>query len=119
MAGLEEKAREIGQALGRTDQYKALKRALEEADDDRELVTLRNEVQKLESEIQSELRAGKQPDEEKVSEYEEAVGRLQGNAKYQKVVAAQSNFDKVVNKVNENIAKGMQEGGESQIIMPS
>jgi hypothetical protein len=34
-------------------------------------------------------------------------------------VAAQSNFDKVVNKVNENIAKGMQEGGESQIIMPS
>lgn len=119
MAGLKEKAREIGQALGRTDEYKALKRALEAADDDRELVELRNEVQKLESEIQSKLQAGQQPDEEKVSEYEEVVSRLQGNPKYQKVVAAQSNFDKVVNKVNENIAKGMQEGGESQIIMPS
>lgn len=119
MAGLEEMAREIGQALGRTNEYKELRRALQEADDNRELVELRNEVEKLESELQSELRAGGEPDEEKVAEYEEAVGRLQGHPKYQKVVAAQSNFDKIVRKVNDSIAKGMQEGGEGRIIIPS
>ena len=119
MAGIMEMAKEIGQSLGRTDEYKALKRALDAADDDRELVELRNEVQRLEDEIQSVLRTGKRPDEEKVQEYEEAVSRLQSNSAYQKVVAAQTNFDKIVNKVNENIAKGIQEGGESSIIIPS
>lgn len=119
MAGLEQMAREIGEALGRTSEYKALRDALVEADDNRELVELRNRVEKLESQLQSDLRSGREPDEERISEYEEAVSRLQGNSKYQKVVAAQSNFDKIVQKVNQNIAKGMQEGGESRIIIPS
>lgn len=119
MAGLTEMAREIGQALGRTDEYKALKRAIGQADDDRELVELKNEVEKLEGEIQSILKTGKRPDEELVEKYEDAVSRLQTNSTYQKVVAAQSNFDKVVNRVNENIAKGIEEGGESRIVIPS
>jgi hypothetical protein len=45
------------------------------------------------------------------------MGKLQGNSTYQRVVAAQANFDKIVQKVNENIAKGLEEGASSRIIL--
>jgi hypothetical protein len=34
-------------------------------------------------------------------------------------VAAQSNFDKVMYKVNETMARGLQEGAQSRIILSS
>jgi hypothetical protein len=52
------------------------------------------------------------------SGYEEAVGRLQASATYQRLVSAQANFDKVLFKVNQTIQEGIAEGGESRIIMP-
>ncbi|MBT7125893.1 MAG: hypothetical protein HN899_12085, partial [Gemmatimonadales bacterium] len=38
MASIYEKALELGNALARTDEYQALKRAMDAADEDRELV---------------------------------------------------------------------------------
>lgn len=119
MAKIEEMARDLGQALGRTDEYKALKRAAEAVDDDRELAELKNQLQKLEAELMTELRAGREPEDEKKQEYEELAGKLQSRPGYQSLVAAQSNFDKVLQRVNETISRGIQEGGESRIIMPS
>jgi len=117
MAEIADMARSLGQAMGRTEEYKALKRALEGMDDDRELAELKSELEGLEGGIEATLRSGGQPDDETRQAYEACVTRLQANANYQRVVAAQSNFDKVVMKVNETIAKGIQEGGESQIIL--
>lgn len=119
MAGLQEMAKDLGQALARTDEYKALKRAISQADDDREIVELRNKIEALEETLQSKIRQGEQPDEEKVDEYEELVGELQAKPTYQKLAAAQANFDKVVQKVNQTISEGLQEGADSRIVMPS
>jgi cell fate (sporulation/competence/biofilm development) regulator YlbF (YheA/YmcA/DUF963 family) len=117
MAEILDMARDLGQAMGRTEEYKALKRALEGMDDDRELAELKSELERMESEIETQLRAGQQPDDETRTAYEGVVTRLQANSNYQRVIAAQTNFDKVVMRVNETIAKGIQEGGESQIIL--
>lgn len=119
MAGLKEMAKDLGRALARTDEYQALKRAISAADDDREIVELRNEIEKLEQKLQGKIQKGQQPDEEKVEEYEELVGELQAKPKYQKLAAAQANFDKVVQKVNQTISEGLQEGADSRIVMPS
>ena len=119
MAEMERMAKELGNALARTDEYQALKRAISAADDDREMVELRNELEKLEGRIESALRAGKQPDEEIREQYEQAASRLQANPTYQRLVSAQSNFDKVVQRVNETIMKGIEEGSESRIIVSS
>lgn len=119
MAGLKEMAKELGQALARTDEYKDLKRAVSQADDDREIVEMRNELQKLEQKIQKSLRRGDEPDEELVEEYEEMASDLQTNSTYQRLAAAQANFDKVVKKVNETIQQGLQEGADSRIVLPS
>lgn len=119
MAQIYEMAKELGAALARTDEYQALKRASEAAEDDRELVELRNKLQSLERDLESQLRAGKEPDEEVKKEYTDAAEALQGMAAFQRVVAAQTNFEKVMQKVNETVAKGIEEGAQSKIIISS
>lgn len=118
MAGLQEMALELGQQLGRTEEYQALRRAIQAADDDREVVELRNELRDLEVKLESSLRRGEQPEEEDVEAYEAAAGRLQASSTYQRLVAAQTNFDKVVRRVNDTIARGIDQGGQSRIIIP-
>jgi cell fate (sporulation/competence/biofilm development) regulator YlbF (YheA/YmcA/DUF963 family) len=112
-----EKAKELGNAVGRTDEYQAVKRAIQAADEDRELTTLRTELEKLEAAIEASLRAGQEPDAETAAAYEDTVGRLQANPGYQRLVAAQTNFDKLMARVNQAIAEGMEEGGSSRIIL--
>lgn len=117
MSGIMEQARNLGNALARTDEYQALRRAAQAADDDREIAEQRSTLERLEGSITTALRAGQDPDEETAKAYEEAVSKLQANSTYQRLVAAQSNFDKVVQKVNETIAKGLDEGADSRIIL--
>lgn len=119
MAGIYEMAKELGGALARTDEYQALKRASEAVDGDRELVELRNKLSALEDRIEASLRAGKQPEDEVKEAYEEAAGELQSSPLFQRLIAAQSNFEKVMYKVNETMAKGLQEGASSRIILSS
>ena len=114
-----EKAKEVGRMLGQTDEYRALQRARQQLNEDRDTVELVNRLAALEQQLTSQLQRGEEPDEESRTEYEEVFGRLQGGARYQALVAAQSNFDKVLQKVNEQIGAGMEAGSKSSIIMPS
>lgn len=113
-----EKAKDVGRLLGQSDEYKALQRARERLNEDREAVELVNRLAELERELQGALQQGQQPDEEQQKEYEETFSRLQSGSTYQSLVAAQSNFDRVLQKVNEQIGEGIEAGGKSSIIMP-
>lgn len=117
MAAHLEKARDLGNVLGRTAEYGAVRRAIQTAYEDRDLASLRSEVEKLEAAIQASLRTGKEPDPETSTAYESLVGRLQANSNYQRLVAAQTNFDKLMARVNQAIARGMEEGSQSRIIL--
>ncbi len=117
MSEIEEMAGSLGRALGRTPEYRTLARALESADDDRDIVALRNEVRELERRLQEAIAAGKEPDRETMAQFEAAVGRLQASSVYQSVVAAQSNFDRIMHRVDAEIHKGMREGAASRIIL--
>lgn len=117
MEGHIERAKELGDALGRTEEYQAVKRSIQAADDDGELAALRTELEALEARIEASMRAGQEPDADTAAAYEAAVGRLQASSTYQRLVAAQSNFDKLMAKVNQAIAQGMEEGGKSRIIL--
>ena len=112
-----EMAERLGQSLARTDEYQTLKRAIEASGDDRDLAKLQSEIQELEQKMGSQLRGGAQPTEEQANEYEAFYSRLQANSSYQRLVAAQANFDKVVTRVNDTIHKGIQKGAASRIIL--
>lgn len=117
MAGIMEMAHDLGGAMARTDEYQALKRAIDASGDDREVTELRNELDRLEQSISVALRAGKEPEDDDKTAYEAALSRLQTNATYQRLVAAQTNFDKIVQRVNEQISKGIEAGASSRIIL--
>ena len=119
MAGIYDMARELGGALARTDEYQALKRAMDATADDRDLVEIRNRIESLEASIEADLRAGKEPSDELKTQYGDATEELQRLAAYQRLVAAQSNFEKVMYKVNRTVAEGIEEGAQSRIIISS
>lgn len=119
MDAMWERAREVGRLLAQTEEYKALKRANERLSDDREAVTRMNRLAELEDEVAVSLRRGVEPSQELQDEYERLVGEIQGNSVYQALVAAQSNFDRVMGRINEEIARGIEAGSQSRIILPS
>jgi cell fate (sporulation/competence/biofilm development) regulator YlbF (YheA/YmcA/DUF963 family) len=118
MTRMTEMAKDLGRALAQTEEYQVLKQTVLGTTDDQELAELRTELEGLNGQIEAALRGGDEPTEELKSGYEEAVGRLQESATYQRLVSAQANFDKVLLKVNQTIQEGIVEGAESRIIMP-
>ncbi|MGH7476222.1 MAG: YlbF family regulator [Longimicrobiales bacterium] len=114
-----EKATELGRMLGQIEEYKALQRSRSRVNEDRDAVALINKLGELEAEVSRSLQRGEPPPEETQQAYEQAFSELQASAVYQGLVAAQTNFDKVLGRVNEQIGRGMDAGSQSRIILPS
>lgn len=119
MDAIQEKAREIGRLLSQTSEYKALRQANERLADDRDAVTLLNRLSSLEEELSNSLRSGREPSQEQEQEYESIAEELQQKSTYQALVAAQSNFDRFMVRINEEIGQGIKAGENSRIILPS
>ncbi len=118
MDPIQEKAREIGRLLSRTLEYEALKKANDRLGEDREAVSTMNRLADLEDQITAYLRSGREPTQELQEEYGRLAEQLQQRTIYQAVVAAQSNFERVMANINEEIARGIEAGEQSRIILP-
>lgn len=114
--GMTEKARELGRLIGQADEYKALERARERFSNDKDAVERVNKLAQLEQEISQSLQRNEEPTDEAKESYERTFGELQAIPSYQAMVAAQSNFDRILQKVNEEISKGVEMGATSRII---
>lgn len=117
MEAVSEKARDLGRLIGQTDEYKALMRARERFAEDREAVTRVNRLAELEAAVGEAMQQGTEPSEEVREEYERVFSELQANPSYQGMVAGQSNFDRILQRVNEDISKGIEAGAASRIIL--
>lgn len=116
---ISEKAQELGRQLSQTEEFRALGRAREGLDADREMVTRLNRLLELESTVTAAMQEGTQPDESVREEYEAVFSEVQASPIYQQLIAAQANFDKILMRVNEEISRGMEAGAKSRIILPS
>ena len=116
MASIAEKAQELGHIIGQSQEYQALKRAHESVGDEDALRAKMDQLQQLAQQMDQAQQQGTEPSEEQVKQYESLLSEIQGNAEYQKVVAAQSNFDKLMLKVNQDIMEGIKKGADSRII---
>ena len=114
-----EKARDVGRLLGQTGEYKELQKARQRLNEDRDTVELVNRLAELERDLTAQLQQGQTPDDASRTQYEETFSKLQSGPRYQALVAAQSNFDRLLQKVNEQIGAGMEAGAQSSIIISS
>jgi cell fate (sporulation/competence/biofilm development) regulator YlbF (YheA/YmcA/DUF963 family) len=113
---LEEKAEELGRLLGQTDEYKALRRATEVLREDQAVQKMLAEAERLAQEIERVAQEGKEPSKEQVEQYDRALQSVQSNPVYQQMVAAQSNFEKLMTRINARIYEGIKKGAASPII---
>ena len=113
---IEEKARDLGRQIGQSPEYQALKRANQAMGEDKDAVTLLQQMDQLRHDAQRMLAGGQQPTQEMEQQLDGLLGQIQGKMSYQRLVAAQENFDKLMAKVNDWIVEGMEKGAASPII---
>lgn len=114
--GLEERATELGRVIGQSAEYQALKRANEALNGDRDAVTLLRRMEEIRLQAQRMIERGEQPTQEMEEELDGLLMKVQQNSIYQRAVASQENFDKVMMRVNDLILDGIKKGASSSII---
>jgi len=113
---LDEKARELGRLIGQSSEYQAVKKSSEALNSDREAVSVLQEMEKIRQDAQKMIQRGEQPTPEMELQLDDLLMKVQGNPVYQRAIAAQENFDKVMYQVNNWIMDGMKKGATSSII---
>ena len=113
---IDQKAKDLGRLLGQSDEYKALKRANDELGQDREAVANLQRMETLRRDAQRLMQRGEEPTPEMERELDELLTKVQVTGAYQKAIASQENFDKLMMQVNQWIAEGIKMGAASPII---
>ena len=111
-----EKAQELGRMIGQTPEYQALRRAESNLREDRDTVAKLDQIQRLARQVDQLIAQGQMPDAPTSEAYENAVRELETSTAGQAYVVARANFEKVMNKVNQQISEGMEKGATSSII---
>lgn len=114
---LEDKAKELGRMIGQSEEYKAVKRSSEGLNSDREATTVLRQMEKIRTDAQAMIDRGEEPTAEMEQQLDALLHQVQGNDAYQRAIAAQDNFDKLMLRVNQWIADGIRTGATSPIIL--
>jgi cell fate (sporulation/competence/biofilm development) regulator YlbF (YheA/YmcA/DUF963 family) len=114
---LEDKAKDLGRSIGQSEEYKAVRRSSEALSNDREAAAILRQMEQIRKEAQAVIDRGGQPPAEAEAQLDDLLQQVQGNAAYQRAVAAQENFDKLMLRVNQWISDGIRTGAASPIIL--
>jgi cell fate (sporulation/competence/biofilm development) regulator YlbF (YheA/YmcA/DUF963 family) len=113
---IEDKAKELGRLIGQSPEYQAVKRANDALSQDTAAVALLRQMEQLRINAQQMIQRGERPTAEMEKELDGLLGQVQGQPVYQRLVAAQENFDKIMGKVTDWIVDGIERGAASPII---
>jgi len=111
-----DKARELGRLIGQSDEYAALRRAQDRVAEAPELREKLERLRQLADTLERATIDGAAPSPTDVSSYDQLLSTIQADPQYQAVLAAQTNFDKLMIKVNDQIMEGIRKGATSSII---
>ena len=114
---IEERARDVGRLLGQSKEYQELKRANDALGQEQAAVALLKQMEELRTQAQRMLSRGERPTPEMEQQLDSLLQQVQVQPAYQRLIAAQENFDKLMQRVNEWILDGIEKGAASPIIM--
>lgn len=113
-----ERAVEVGRLVSQTSEFRHLKSAHKEIGDDRDATGRINEMRELQTQMLEQIERGEEPPEESREKLEQLGQELQSNSRYQALISAQANFDRLMEKIQESIGAGIRAGEESRIVIP-
>jgi cell fate (sporulation/competence/biofilm development) regulator YlbF (YheA/YmcA/DUF963 family) len=114
---IEERARDLGRLIGQSKEYQEMKRANDALGQDEEAVKLLRAMEQLRADAQKMIQRGERPTAEMEQQLDALLQKVQVQTAYQRLIAAQENFDKLMARVNEWILDGIEKGAASPIIM--
>jgi cell fate (sporulation/competence/biofilm development) regulator YlbF (YheA/YmcA/DUF963 family) len=113
---IEDKGKELGRLIGQSGDYQTLKRASDALNEDKETVALLQQMEKLRVDAQRAMAKGERPTPAMEQQLDTLLAQIQGRASYQRLLVAQENFDKIMQRVNDWIMEGIERGAASPII---
>jgi cell fate (sporulation/competence/biofilm development) regulator YlbF (YheA/YmcA/DUF963 family) len=113
---IEDKARELGRLIGQSSEYQSVKRASDALNEDKDTVGLLQRMEQLRVDAQRMMQRGERPTEEMEKQLDELLNQVQGRTTYQRLLVAQENFDKIMQRANDWILEGIEKGAASPII---
>ena len=113
-----ERAQEVGRLVSQTPEFRYLKAAHQEIGEDRAVTEKINAMRELQASMLEQLERGEEPTEESRERLENMSQELQSSSRYQSLISAQANFDKLMDRVNTSIGAGIRAGEESRIVIP-
>ena len=113
---IDDKAKELGRLIGQSSEYQTLRRASDALNEDKDTVALLQQMEKLRVDAQRAMAKGERPTPEMEQQLDTLLAQIQGRSSYQRLLVAQENFDKVMQKANDWIMEGIERGAASPII---
>ena len=113
---IDDKAKELGRLIGQSSEYQTLRRASDALNEDKDTVALLQQMEKLRADAQRAMAKGERPTPEMEQQLDTLLAQIQGRSSYQRLLVAQENFDKVMQKANDWIMEGIERGAASPII---
>jgi len=113
---IETRADELGRLVGQSEEYLAWRRAEERLTADDELRQSLDRLAQLQLAVADKAEKGEEPTAEQQAELDKLWSAVQASPLYQTYIAARTNFDKMMYRVNETILEGMKRGSQSRII---
>lgn len=113
---IDEKAQELGRLIGQAGEYQALRRAEQSLRDDPEAQARLEAISRLTRDFDQMVAQGQTPADEDAQKYESTLREFELSAVGQAYLVARTNVDKLMTRVNQAIAEGMERGATSGII---
>lgn len=114
-----ERAIEVGRLISQTAEYAYLKSAMREIDGDEEARKRLDSIREIQEKVIGFLEREEEPPEDLRADLGRLSEEMQTSTRYQALISAQANFDKLMEKVNLSIAEGVKKGEQSRIILPT
>lgn len=114
-----ERASEVGRLISQTPEYAYLRSAMRDIDGDEDARARLDQIRELQEKLIGFLEREEEPPEDLRDELGRLSEEMQSSVRYQSLISAQANFDKLMEKVNRSIAEGVKAGEQSRIILPS
>lgn len=114
---IEDKAKDLGRLIGQSAEYKAVKSTSEALNGDKPAVEALQAIEALREQAQQMMERGQRPGPEMEQQLDALLTSVQGSVTYQRAIAAQENFDKMMLQVNGWISEGIRAGAQSSIVL--
>lgn len=113
---IDEKALDLGRMLGQSTEYQALRRAELALREDTTAQERLETISRLTREFDAMIAQGQSPTDEQAQQYESTLREFELSPAGQGYLVARANVDKLMQRVNQAIADGIERGATSSII---